>query len=252
MRIDVLTLFPEIFSGYLGQSLLNKAIERGLIDVRLHDIRRWSNDKHQKVDDRPYGGGPGMVLKAEPVVACVESVRAETAAEGCLIVLSPQGERLTQRLVEELSVEPRLILVCGRYEGFDERVFEILKPREISIGDYVLNGGEVAAMVVIDAVIRLVPEVLGDEQSHVQDSFSSGNRGLEAAQYTRPREFRGLTVPEVLLSGDHAAISRWRQDEGARKTQQRLADREDDQGAHRTERDTKSRPENTIGKNHEQ
>jgi len=228
MRIDVLTLFPEIFSGYLGQSLLSKAIARGLIEVRLHDIRRWSHDKHQKVDDRPYGGGPGMVLKAEPVVECVEAVRAEASPAGCLIVLSPQGERLTQQVVEELAAEPRLVLVCGRYEGFDQRVFDLLRPREISIGDYVLNGGEVAAMAVIDAVIRLVPDVLGDEQSHVQDSFSSGNRGLEAAQYTRPREYRGLTVPEVLLSGDHAAIAQWRQLEGLRKTQQRRADLNDD------------------------
>lgn len=221
MRIDVLTLFPDLFSGYLGESLLHKAIERGLIDVRLHDIRQWSNDKHQKVDDRPYGGGPGMVLKVEPVVACVEQVRAEVERPGRLLVMSPQGAKLTQPLVEELAAEPRLILVCGRYEGFDQRVFDILKPEEISIGDYVLNGGEVAAMVVIDAVIRLVPEVLGDEQSHVLDSFSSGNRGLEAAHYTRPREFRGLKVPEVLLSGDHAAIERWRREQGAQRTLER-------------------------------
>lgn len=221
MRIDVLTLFPDLFSGYLGESLLHKAIERGLIDVRLHDIRQWSNDKHQKVDDRPYGGGPGMVLKVEPVVACVEQVRAEAEPPGRLLVMSPQGAKLTQPLVEELAAEPRLILVCGRYEGFDQRVFDILRPEEISIGDYVLNGGEVAAMVVIDAVIRLVPEVLGDEQSHVLDSFSSGNRGLEAAHYTRPREFRGLKVPEVLLSGDHAAIERWRREQGAQRTLER-------------------------------
>lgn len=224
MRIDVLTLFPEIFSGYVGQSLLHKAIQHGLIDVRLHDIRRWSKNKHQKVDDRPYGGGPGMVLMAEPVVECVESVRGEASEPGRLILLSPQGSRLDQPLVERLAAEPRLVLLCGRYEGFDQRVVDILEPWEISVGDYVLNGGEVAAMVVIDSVVRLVPGVLGDEQSHVLDSFSSGNRGLEAAQYTRPREFRGRRVPEILLSGDHAAIAKWREAEGKRKTGERRAD----------------------------
>lgn len=228
MRIDVLTLFPEIFSGYLGQSLVHKAIERQLLEVQLHDIRRWSNNKHHKVDDRPYGGGPGMVMKVEPVVACVEAVQAEAAPAGCLIVLSPQGERLTQRVVEQLAVEPRLLLVCGRYEGFDQRVYDLLQPREISIGDYVLNGGEVAAMVVIDAVMRLIPGALGDELSNVHDSFSTGNRGLEAPQYTRPREFRGLAVPEVLLGGDHAEIARWRDAEGAKRTQARRKDLDDE------------------------
>lgn len=219
MRIDVLTLFPEIFSGYLGQSLLHKAIERGLVDVRLHDFRRWSRDKHQKVDDRPFGGGPGMVLKVEPIVECVEAVQAEGGSPGRLLLLTPQGRRLDQPLVERLATESRLLLICGRYEGFDQRIVEILEPTELSIGDYVLNGGEVAAMAVIDAVVRLVPGVLGDEQSHVLDSFSSGHRGLEAAQYTRPRDYRGRSVPEVLLSGDHAAIARWRQAESERKTE---------------------------------
>ncbi|MFM9068323.1 MAG: tRNA (guanosine(37)-N1)-methyltransferase TrmD [Planctomycetota bacterium] len=211
MRIDVLTLFPELLAGYVSQSLLSKAIERQLLDVRLHNIRDWSVDpKHHKVDDRPYGGGPGMVLMVEPIVACVESVQASSDMAGHLVYLTPQGRRLNQRVVEELATKPRLVLLCGRYEGIDQRAIELLKPDEVSIGDYVLNGGETAAMVIIDAVLRLVPGVLGDEQSSVDDSFSSGNRLLEASQYTRPREFRGLRVPDVLLSGDQQEIARWR------------------------------------------
>jgi tRNA (guanine37-N1)-methyltransferase len=187
MRFDVLTLFPAIFDGYLGQSLLKKAIDAGLVDVKLHDIRQWSRDKHHKVDDRPFGGGPGMILQVEPVVGCVEAVQ-QMGEPGHLVVLSPRGRTLNQPIVEELAGRPRLLLLCGRYEGFDERVFDILKPDEISIGDYVLNGGEVAAMVVIDAVIRLVPGVLGDEASSQHDSFSGAGRLLEFPQYTRPRD----------------------------------------------------------------
>lgn len=225
MRIDVLTLFPDLLSGYVSQSLLHKAIERQLLDVRLHNIRDWSVDlKHHKVDDRPYGGGPGMVLMVEPIVACVEAVQSEVSTPGHLVYLTPQGRRLTQRVVEELATHPRLVLLCGRYEGIDQRAIELLKPDEISIGDYVLNGGETAAMVIIDAVLRLVPGVLGDEQSSVDDSFSSGNRLLEASQYTRPREFRGLKVPDVLLSGDHQEIARWRRAESELKTRERRAD----------------------------
>jgi tRNA (guanine37-N1)-methyltransferase len=224
MRFDVLTLFPEMFPGYLGQSLLNKALVSGLVDVRLHDIRLWAQGKHRQVDDRPFGGGPGMVLKVEPVVECVEEVRRQAPEAGHLVLLTPQGRRLTQRVVEELSVHPRLVMLCGRYEGFDQRVIDILTPDEISIGDYVLNGGEVAAMVLIDAVIRLVPGVLGDEASSSEDSFSRGNRWLEFAQYTRPREYRGHEVPEVLLSGDHQAIARWRAEQSYTKTKQRRAD----------------------------
>src|SRR4029078_12415224 len=213
MRFDILTLFPAIFSGYLGQSLLKKGIDAGLIDVQLHDIRCWSRDKHHKVDDRPFGGGPGMILQVEPVVECVEAVQQIAQPHGMqpghLVMLSPRGRTLNQQIVEELAAKPRLLLLCGRYEGFDERVFEILQPDEISIGDYVLNGGEVAAMTVIDAVIRLIPGVLGDEESSQHDSFSTGNRLLEFAQYTRPREYRGHTVPEVLLGGNHEQIARW-------------------------------------------
>ena len=221
----MLTLFPDLFSGYVGESLLKKAIDKGLLSVHLHDIRNWSRDaKHHKVDDRPYGGGPGMVMMAEPVVDCIEAVGPLDERPGHLIYLTPQGRRLDQSLVEELASRPRLMLLCGRYEGVDQRVLDLLRPQEISIGDYVLNGGEVAAMVIIDAVMRLVPGVLGDEASSVEDSFSSGPRWLEGGQYTRPREFRGLQVPEILLSGDHQAIARWRREQAYQQTRSRRAD----------------------------
>jgi tRNA (guanine37-N1)-methyltransferase len=238
MRFDVLTLFPGIFAGYLGQSLLAKAREAGLVDVQLHDIRQWSRDKHHKVDDRPFGGGPGMILQVEPVVDCVEAVQ-QFAPPGRLVVMSPRGRTLNQQVVEELAKEPRLLLLCGRYEGFDERIFEILKPDEISIGDYILNGGEAAAMVVIDAVIRLIPGVLGDEESNQHDSFSSGNRLLEFAQYTRPRDFRGHTVPEVLLSGNHEQIARWRREQSYLSTRKRRSDLLDPPGTEHTDERTK-------------
>lgn len=222
MRFDVLTLFPEILSGYLGQSLLKLAIERGIVTVAAHNIRDWSHDaKHHKVDDRPYGGGPGMVLMAPPVVDCVEAVRKQSPDPGHLIMLTPQGRRLTQGVVEELAQHRRLLLLCGRYEGFDERVRLLLEPDEISIGDFILGGGEVAAMTVIDAVVRLVPGVLGDERSSAEDSFSGDERLLEFAQYTRPREYRGLTVPDVLLSGDHALIAEWRRQQQIERTNDR-------------------------------
>lgn len=224
MRFDVLTLFPEIFQGYLGQSLLRLAIDRGLVEVCLHSIRNWTHDKHHSVDDRPFGGGPGMVMKVEPVVECVEAVRAMHSDPGHLVMLTPQGRRLDQQAVERLAAHRRLLLLCGRYEGFDERIRTILEPEEISIGDYVLNGGEVAAMVVIDAAIRLVRGVLGDEDSSQSDSFSGGCRWLEFAQYTRPREFRGLEVPDILLSGNHEAIARWREQDARRRTQRRRPD----------------------------
>ncbi|MGO9115089.1 MAG: tRNA (guanosine(37)-N1)-methyltransferase TrmD [Thermoguttaceae bacterium] len=224
MRFDVLTLFPDMFPGYLGQSLLKRAIDAGLVEVCLHDIRRWTQDKHNKVDDRPYGGGPGMVMMVEPVVACVEAVQPMANDPGHLVLLTPQGRPLDQAGVERLVRRKRILLLCGRYEGFDERVRLVLKPEEISIGDYVLNGGEVAAMVMIDAVIRLVPGVLGDEESSQRDSFSTAPRLLEFAQYTRPREYRGLQVPEILLSGDHGEIARWRQENSRQRTQERRAD----------------------------
>ena len=213
MRFDIVTLFPAIFDGYASQSILAKALEAGLVELATHNLRDWSTDaKHHKADDRPFGGGPGMLLSVEPTVLCVEELLAADPRPSTLILLTPQGRRLDPGLVEELAGEPtrRFVLLCGRYEGFDQRVADILQPMELSVGDYVLNGGEVAAMVFVDAMIRMVPGVLGDEQSSLQDSFSRGSRRLEFPQYTRPREFRGLAVPEVLLSGDHAAIAAWR------------------------------------------
>ncbi len=209
LRIDVLTLFPPLFDGFLGQSIVRRAIDKGLVDIRLWDVRDWAAGKHKQVDDRPFGGGPGMVLMAPPVVLAAEAVMAFAEPAGLLIALSPQGPRLTQDRVIALATQPRLILLCGRYEGFDERIVEILEPELLSIGDFVLSGGEVAAMVVMDSVVRLVPGVLGDAQSAIDESFGPDG-GLEYPQYTRPREFRGRAVPEVLLSGDHAAIARWR------------------------------------------
>ncbi|QDS98096.1 tRNA (guanosine(37)-N1)-methyltransferase TrmD [Adhaeretor mobilis] len=225
MRFDILTLFPEMFPGYLGQSLLNLAIENGLVDIQLHNIRDWSKDeKHHKVDDRPFGGGAGMVLNPGPVVEAVEAVQSQAGQTAKVIMLTPGGEKLTQRVVERLATHERLILLCGRYEGFDQRITDILEPEEISLGDFIVNGGEVAAMVLVDAVVRLVPGVLGDEDSNRYDSFSTGNRLLEYAQYTRPREYRGHTVPEVLLSGDHEKIAKWREANSLERTKQRRPD----------------------------
>jgi tRNA (guanine37-N1)-methyltransferase len=212
MRFDVLTLFPEIFAGYLTQSLLKLAIDRGLVEINLWNIRDWSEGKHRSVDDRPFGGGPGMVMMPGPVFAAVEAVRAKVPEPGRLVLLTPAGERLTQPLVQELAGHGRLILLCGRYEGFDERIREGLCPREVSVGDFVCNGGEVPAMVVIDTVVRYVPGVLGDPESVNEESHSEEGR-LEYPQYTRPRVFRGMEVPEILLSGNHPAIARWRREQ---------------------------------------
>lgn len=225
MRFDILTLFPDIFHGYLGQSLLEKAIAKGLIDVQLWNFRDWTTDKHQSVDDTPYGGGPGMLIMCQPVYACVEHVQQQGESPGQLVMLTPQGRRLDQKLIEELAGYQRLLLLCGRYEGFDERIAEGLKPLEVSAGDFVCNGGEVPAMLVIDSVMRLIPGVLGDETSSRYDSFAESGL-LEYPQYTRPREFRGLTVPDVLLSGNHQEIAAWRQKQSEARTKSRrgLAD----------------------------
>jgi tRNA (guanine37-N1)-methyltransferase len=220
LRFDVLTLFPGIFDGYLQQSLLKKAIDAGLVSVHLWNFRDWATDRHKSVDDTPYGGGPGMLIRCEPVYAAIEAVQAEAQPPGRLIMLSPQGRRLDQRLIEELAAQPRLLLLSGRYEGFDERIAEGLQPLQVSVGDFICNGGEVPAMLVIDAVIRLVPGVLGDETSAKYDSFAAAGQ-LEYPQYTRPREFRGMTVPDVLLNGNHQEIARWRAEQSAQRTRER-------------------------------
>jgi tRNA (guanine37-N1)-methyltransferase len=221
MRIDILTLFPEMFTGFLDGSLLGVARSRGLVDIRLTNIRDFSEGVHRQVDDRPYGGGPGMLLMPGPVVDCVESVQAAGPAAGRTVLLTPGGRPLDQSIVEELSRLDRIVLVCGRYEGFDARIGETLAADEISIGDYVLSGGEVAAMVIVDAVARLIPGVLGHEESAGQDSFSGDDRLVEGPQYTRPREFRGLQVPEILLSGDHGRIAAWRREQAIAATARR-------------------------------
>lgn len=220
MRIDVFTIFPAIVEGPLSQSLLGRAIGSGLVDVRVHDLRSWSTDRHRTVDDEAFGGGPGMVLKAEPVFAAVESLDPD---RGRVLAMSPAGRRLDQDLVEELSTDPHLTLLCGRYEGFDERVIDGLPAEEISIGDYVLSGGELAALVLIEAVTRLVPGVIGKEESHRRDSFSEPDL-LDHPHYTRPAEFRGMRVPEVLVSGNHAEIERWRREAALAKTRRNRPD----------------------------
>ncbi|MCG8650322.1 MAG: tRNA (guanosine(37)-N1)-methyltransferase TrmD [Pirellulales bacterium] len=225
MRFDIVTLFPAIFDGYLTQSLLDKAIQRGLVEIHRHNLRDWAKDTpHRQVDDKPFGGGPGMLIQVEPTVKCVEAVEAMACRAARKIMLTPQGRQFDQPLAEDFATSDRIMLLCGRYEGFDQRVMDILQPEEVSIGDFVLNGGEVAAMVIVDAVVRLLPGVLGDENSNLDDSFSRGNRLLEFPQYTRPREFRGHSVPDVLVSGDHPAIAKWRAEQSRVRTQQRRSD----------------------------
>ena len=224
LHFDILTLFPGIFQGFLSESVLKNALDAEKIRIRLHNMRDWADDKHSKMDDRPFGGGPGMVLKVDRVVPCVEDVQRQLPQPGRLIMLSPQGRTFNQRLAESLADEKRIVLLCGRYEGFDERIVELLKPEELSIGDYILNGGEVAAMVVIETVMRLLPDVLGDEDSNRFDSFSSGNRLLDCVHYTRPREYRGLTVPDVLLNGHHAEITRWQEESIRQRTIEKRPD----------------------------
>ena len=225
MRFDIIPLFPSIFDGYLTQGLLAKAIQRDLVQIEQHNLRDWAPETpHRPVDDKPFGGGPGMLIQVEPTVNCVEAVQAMDSKPARRVLLTPQGKTLNQPMAENFATSERVIVLCGRYEGFDQRVVDILQPEEISIGDFVLNGGEVAAMVLIDAVVRLLPGVLGDEQSNLDDSFSRGNRILEFPQYTRPREFRGHTVPDVLLGGDHGAIAKWRAEQSQLRTQERRSD----------------------------
>ncbi len=219
MKCEIITIFPEIFHAYLGESILKRALQRKLIELRIHDLRDYTKDKHRTVDDYPYGGGAGMVMKPEPFFAAVEELYPERA-ERKVIMLSPAGNKFDQKMAEELSREKRrLFFLCGRYEAIDERVRTAIVDDEVSIGDYILTGGELAALVIIDAVARLIPGVLGDERSAEEDSFSSGL--LEYPHYTRPPVFRDMPVPEVLLSGNHREIWRWRRKEALRRTLER-------------------------------
>jgi len=215
----VLTLFPAMFAGPLDESIVNRARESGLLDLKIHQLRDWTHDRRKTVDDRPFGGGPGMLLKPEPLFEAIESLQREKSR---VILLSPSGRKFDQSIARELAQSEDLILVCGSYEGFDERVREALADDELSIGDYVLTNGALPAMVVIDAVARLLPGVLGDDESSHDESFSAGL--LEYPQYTRPAEFRGMKVPEVLLSGNHAEIEKWRREQAKLRTEQQRPD----------------------------
>jgi tRNA (guanine37-N1)-methyltransferase len=214
MRFDIITIFPEMFASVFSGGVVRRAVDKGLMEIRVHDLRDWTDDRHRQVDDRPFGGLEGMVFKPEPVFRAVEAVRGGAPAR--VILLSPQGRKLDPRLAEEIAGEPRVVLVCGRYEGVDERIVDGLVDEEVSIGDYVLTGGEPAAVVVVDAASRFIPGVVGREESVRHDSFAEGR--LDFPQYTRPRDFRGMKVPQVLFSGDHARIGRWRLKRALEKT----------------------------------
>ena len=226
VRFDIITIFPGMFSSVVDESILGRAVKSGLVEIQRVDLRDFTEDRHRSVDDRPYGGGPGMVFKPEPVFDAVESVLGEvgSAADAGVrkIILTPQGRRLDQPLLRELSGESRIVLLCGHYEGFDERIIEGLGFEEVSIGDYVLSGGELPAMVLIDGVVRLLPGALGHPESAEEESFENGI--LEYPQYTRPSEYRGIKVPEVLLSGNHAEIEQWRRQQALERTRDRRGD----------------------------
>jgi tRNA (guanine37-N1)-methyltransferase len=221
VRFDLVTIFPRLFDGALNEGIVRRAVERGLVDITVHDLRHYAADRHRSVDDVSYGGGPGMVFKAEPLFKAVEAIRADGDVDA-VILTSPQGRTFTQRGAERLAAMRRVVVLCGRYEGIDERVREALVTDEISIGDYVLSGGELPALVIVDAVVRLLPGAVGDEESVEVDSFSRGL--LDFPHYTRPAEFRGLQVPDVLLSGNHEEIRRWRKREALRRTVRRRPD----------------------------
>ncbi len=228
MRVDVLTLFPEAFAGPLDVSIIKRAREAGLLDLRLHDIREHATDRHRTVDDQPFGGGHGMVMKVDVLDAALQATQSASEPPGQVIYLSPQGELLNDALVRELAAHPRLVLVSGRYEGVDERFVEHCVDREVSIGDYILTGGELPAMVLIEAVARHLPGTLGDDASPREESFADGL--LEHPQYTRPAEYRGWNVPEVLLSGHHAEIEKWKEEQRLQRTRRRRPDLLEDEG----------------------
>ena len=221
MRVDVVTLFPEMFDSVMGASMLGIAREQGALEFFVHDLRNWTHDRHRTADDYPYGGGQGMVMKAEPILDAIDAVTALDERRPTIIFTSPAGQRFSQAIAADLSGHQRLLFVCGRYEGIDERAFSVAD-MELSIGDYVLTGGELAAMVVVDAVTRLIPGVLGHELSAVDETFADGL--LEYPQYTRPATVRGMNVPEVLLGGNHAKIAEWRADQSRIRTQERRPD----------------------------
>ncbi|MGE5557923.1 MAG: tRNA (guanosine(37)-N1)-methyltransferase TrmD [Bacillota bacterium] len=222
MEIDILTLFPEMFAGPFSCSVIKRALDKGLFQIRLHDIRDFALDKHRSVDDTPYGGGSGMVMKPEPVYFALQVVKKIANSPARVILLTPQGERLNQKIAQKLSVLPRLILICGHYEGFDERIREHMADQEISVGDYILTGGELPAMVLVDAVARLIPGVLGNTESAYAESFFDGL--LEYPQYTKPSVFQGWPVPDILLQGDHGKIARWRREQALIRTLRRRPD----------------------------
>jgi tRNA (guanine37-N1)-methyltransferase len=222
LRFDILTLFPEMFTPVLGTSIPKRAAEKGLVEYHLTNIRDFASDAHKSVDDKPFGGGPGMVMMCQTVFDAVETVEKKDPRQAMRILLTPQGRLFDQKVAQELAAKERLLLIVGHYEGFDERIVEGLSPMELSIGDYILSGGEVAAMVVIDAIVRLLPGALGAETGAADESFADGL--LEYPQYTRPREFRGMAVPDVLLSGNHAEIARWRLEQRKKRTQERRPD----------------------------
>jgi tRNA (guanine37-N1)-methyltransferase len=223
MRVDVITIFPEVIEAGTGFSIVKRAQEKGALEVKVHDLRDYTHDRHRTTDDEPFGPGAGMVMKPEPLFEVVESIRGEhDASESKVLMMTPQGKPFSQKMARELAAEKHLVFVCGHYEGVDERVREHLVDQEISIGDYVLTGGELPALVVLDAVIRLLPGVLGDEESAVDESFTEGL--LEYPHYTRPAEFRGWRVPEVLISGHHAKIAEWRRVQSLKRTLERRPD----------------------------
>ena len=245
MKIDILTLFPEICRAPLSESIMKRAQEKNLVELEIHNLRDWTTDKHHMVDDAPFGGGQGMVMKPEPIFAAVEELKAKQTPNAerptpnaelqqetstlnpqpsKVLLMSPAGRQLDQQLARELSTESHLIVICGHYEGVDHRVVDHLVDLEVSIGDYVLTNGAIAAVVLVDAIVRLLPGVLGHEQSAVDDSFSPATAGLEAPQYTRPAEFRSWKIPEILLSGNHAEIAKWRREQGVKRTRKNRPD----------------------------
>jgi tRNA (guanine37-N1)-methyltransferase len=222
MRIDVLTLFPEVIQPYVTASIIGRAQASGIVEIHTHQLREYSNDPHKKVDDRPFGGGPGMVLMCQPVVDAVQAIEAQDSRATLRVLLTPQGRKFDQEMASRFAKCERLVFICGHYEGFDERIVDVLRPEEVSLGDFVMTGGEIAALAMIDSVVRLLPGALGHEDAAANESFQ--NDRLDCPHYTRPREFQGLSVPEVLLSGNHAEIEKWRSEQSTRRTQERRPD----------------------------